>query len=127
MDLALWIAAGLLAVVALTGGVSKVFVPKEKLAAAPGGEWTAEARPGFVRTLGAVELLAAAGLLLPALTGIAPVLVPVTAACWVLLMIGAMITHVRHGSANFAVLNLAYLAVALFVAWGRFGPAAFTA
>jgi hypothetical protein len=127
MDLALWIAAGLLAVVALTGGVSKVFVPKEKLAATPGGEWTAEARPGFVRTLGAVELLAAAGLVLPALTGIAPVLVPVTAACWVLLMIGAMITHVRHGGATFAMLNLAYLAVAAFVAWGRFGPAAFTA
>ena len=32
MDLALWIAAGLLAVVALVGGVSKTFVPKEKLA-----------------------------------------------------------------------------------------------
>ncbi|OXM68639.1 DoxX family protein [Amycolatopsis vastitatis] len=127
MNLALWIAAGLLAVVALTGGVSKVFVPEEKLAAAPGGEWTAEAGRGFVKSLGAVELLAAAGLVLPALTGIAPVLVPVTAACWVLLMAGAMITHVRHGSANFVVLNLAYLAVAAFVAWGRFGPAAFTA
>jgi hypothetical protein len=127
MNLALWIAAGLLAVVALAGGVSKVFVPKEKLAAAPGGEWTAEAGRGFVKSLGAVELLAAAGLVLPALTGIAPALVPVTAACWVLLMVGATITHVRHGSANFAVLNLAYLAVAAFVAWGRFGPAAFTA
>jgi hypothetical protein len=33
-----------------------------------------------------------------------------------------MITHVRHGSAAFALLNLAYLAVAAFVAWGRFGP-----
>ncbi|MEV4116637.1 hypothetical protein [Nonomuraea sp. NPDC049695] len=34
MDLALWIAAGLLAVVALVGGISKTFLPKEKLAAA---------------------------------------------------------------------------------------------
>ncbi|MGW5744563.1 DoxX family protein [Amycolatopsis sp. NPDC003861] len=120
MDLALWLAAGLLAVVALTGGVSKAFVPTEKLAAAPGGEWTAAARPGFVKSLGALELLAALGLVLPAVTGIAPVLVPVTAACWVLLMVGAMITHARHGSAGFAALNLAYLAVAAFVAWGRF-------
>ncbi|MET8853636.1 DoxX family protein [Amycolatopsis sp. NPDC004625] len=120
MDLARWIAAGLLAVVALTGGVSKVFVPREKLAAARGGEWTADARTGFVKSLGGLELLAALGLVLPAATGIAPVLVPVTAVCWVLLMVGAMITHVRHGSAGFAVLNLGYLTVAAFVAWAGF-------
>ncbi|MEU7784852.1 DoxX family protein [Amycolatopsis sp. NPDC049159] len=120
MDLALWIAAGTLALVALAGGVSKAFVPQAKLAAARGGEWTADAQPWFVKGLGVLELLAAAGLVLPALTRVAPVLVPVTAVCWVLLMIGAMITHVRHGSANLVVLNLAYLAVAAFVAWGRF-------
>ena len=127
MDLALWIAAGLLAVVALAGGVSKTFVPKEKLAAAPGGEWTGDAGAGFVRTLGVLELLAAVGLILPAVVGIAPVMVPVTATCWVLLMIGAMITHARHGGYQLVVLNLAYLAVAAFVAWGRFGPESFTA
>ena len=37
MDLLLWIAAGLLAAVALTGGVSKTFVPKARLEAAHGG------------------------------------------------------------------------------------------
>ncbi|MBE1502459.1 hypothetical protein H4696_009559 [Amycolatopsis lexingtonensis] len=120
MNVALWIAAGTLALVALAGGVSKAFLPQAKLAAARGGEWTAEAAPGFVKGLGVLELLAAAGLVLPPLTGVAPVLVPVTAVCWVLLMIGAMITHVRHGSARLAFLNLAYLAVAVFVAWGRF-------
>jgi hypothetical protein len=127
VDLALWIAAGLLAAVALAGGVSKTVVRKEKLAAAPGGEWTAAAGAGFVKSLGVLELLAALGLILPAATGIVPVLVPVTAVGWVLLMVGAMITHVRHGSAGFVALNLAYLAAAAFVAWGRFGPAAFTA
>ena len=126
MNLALWIAAGLLAVVALTGGVSKAFVPKEKLARTPGGEWTAGAGAGFVKTLGVLELLAAAGLVLPAVTGIAPVMVPVTATCWVLLMVGAMITHVRHGGLNaFVALNLLYLALAVFVAAGRFGPESF--
>ncbi|WIY01880.1 DoxX family protein [Amycolatopsis mongoliensis] len=123
MNIALWIAAGLLAVVALTGGVSKAFVPKAKLAATPGGEWTGERSTGFVKTLGVLELLAAAGLVLPAALGIAPVLVPVTAACWVLLMVGAMITHLRHGEAKFVALNLTYLALAVFLAWGRFGTA----
>jgi DoxX-like protein len=127
MNLALWIAASLLAVVALAGGVSKAFVPREKLAGAPGGEWTADVGAGFVKTLGILELLAAAGLILPAVAGIAPVLVPVTAVCWVLLMIGAMITHARHGGYRFVALNVSYLAVAVFVAWGRFGPASFTA
>jgi hypothetical protein len=127
MNLALWIAAGLLAAVALTGGITKTFVPKEKLASHPGGEWTGPANAGFVRTLGVLEILAAVGLVLPAVVGIAPVLVPVTAVCWVLLMIGAMITHVRHGSPRFVWLNLTYLALAAFVAVGRFGPATFTA
>lgn len=121
MDLALWIAAGLLAVVALTGGVSKAFVPKQKLAAAPGGEWTADKSVGFVKSLGVLELLAAVGLVLPAVVGIAPVLVPVTAVCWIGLMIGAMTTHVRHGDgAKFVMLNVTYLAVAAFIALGRF-------
>ena len=127
MNLALWIAAGLLAVVALVGGVSKAFVPKEKLSAAPGGEWTRDAGVGFVKTLGVLELLAAIGLILPAVVDIAPVLVPVTAVCWILLMVGAMITHYRDGGLNkFMVLNLIYLGLAAFIAWGRFGPESFT-
>jgi hypothetical protein len=127
VDLALWIAAGLLAVVALAGGTTKTFLPLEKLAHAPGGGWTKDAPPGFIRTLGVLELLAAVGLVLPAVLGVAPVMVVVTAVCWVLLMVGAMVAHVRSGEPAFIVLNLAYLALAAFVAWGRLGPAPFTA
>jgi hypothetical protein len=128
MDLALWIAAGLLAVVALVGGISKTFVPKKKLAEAAGGGWTADAGVGFVKTLGVLELLAAVGLILPAVAGIAPVMVPGTAVCWVLLMVGAMIIHVRYrDGAKFVVVNSIYLALVAFIAWGRFGPESFTA
>jgi hypothetical protein len=126
MNLILWIATGLLAAVALVGGVTKAFVPKEKLAERHGGEWTANASPGFVKTLGVLELLAAVGLVLPVVLDIAPVIVPVTAVCWVLLMVGAMITHGRLGQFTFVVLNSVYLALAAFVAWGRFGYAPFT-
>ncbi|GAA4533431.1 MULTISPECIES: DoxX family protein [Nonomuraea] len=125
MNLALWIAAGLLAAVALLGGITKTFVPREKLAAAHGGGWTGDVSAGFVKTLGVLELLAALGLILPAVLGIAPVLVPVTAVCWVLLMIGAMITHGRRGEYSLSALNLVYLAIAAFIAWGRFGPESF--
>lgn len=119
MNLALWTAAGLLAAVALLGGVTKTFVPKETLAAVHGGGWTGEAGTGFVKTLGVLEILAAAGLVLPSALGVAPVLVPVTAVCWTLLMAGAMITHGRRGEFAFVLLNLVYLAIAGFIAWGR--------
>jgi DoxX-like protein len=125
MNLTLWIAAGLLAAVAMAGGLSKTFVPKAKLAVAHGGEWTAGASVGFVKTLGVLELLAAIGLILPAIVDIAPVMVPVTAVCWVLLMIGAMITHGRLGQYKLVMLNSVYLALAAFIAWGRFGPESF--
>lgn len=126
MNLALWIAAGLLAAVALAGGITKTFVPKEKLAAHNGGEWTGHASTGFVKTLGVLELLAAVGLILPAVLDIAPFMVPVTAVCWILLMIGAMITHGRLGQFKLVMVNLAYVALAVFIAWGRFGLEPFT-
>lgn len=126
MNVTLWIAAGLLAAVALVGGITKAFVPKEKLAEHHGGEWTGHAGAGFVKTLGVLELLAAVGLILPAVLDIAPVLVPMTAGCWVLLMIGAMITHGRFGQPKLAILNSVYLVLAAFIVWGRFGLEPFT-
>ncbi|MFE3442179.1 DoxX family protein [Nocardia sp. NPDC059180] len=129
MNVALWIAAGLLAAIALASGAAKVFLPKAKLdelGAKSGGGWTEHASPVFVTTLGVLEILAAAGLILPAALDIAPVMVPVTAVCWILLMIGAMITHARYQQYKYVVLNLVYLVLAAFVAWGRFGPESFT-
>lgn len=128
MNLALWIVAGLLAAVALSGGLTKAFMNKAKLddlGEKSGGGWTMHASTGFVRTLGALEMAAAAGLTLPAALDIAPVMVPVTAVCWILLMIGAMITHARYEQYKFVALNVVYLAMAAFVAWGRFGPESF--
>ena len=121
MNRALWSAAGLLAVVALVSGISKAFVPKQKLAEHPGGEWTQDFSVAFVKSLGFLELLASVGLILPPVLKIAPVMVPVTAVCWVFLMVGAMITHGRLGQFKFVTLNSLYLALAAFIAWGRFG------
>lgn len=122
MNLALWIATALLTAVALAGGITKTFVPRARLAAQHGGEWTRDASPGFIKSLGVLEILAAIGLILPAALDIAPVMVPVTAACWIALMIGAMITHGRLGQPKLVLVNTVYLAIAAFITWGRFGP-----
>lgn len=124
MNLTLWIVAGLLAALSLFSGATKVFLPKSKLDEST--DWTESASAGFVKTLGGLEILAAAGLILPAALDIAPVMVSVTAVCWILLMIGGMVTHARYGQYKNVALCLALLAAAAFVAWGRFGPESFT-
>ena len=127
MNLSLWIVAGLLAVVYLAAGVGKLIVPKEKLASAPGGGWVEDFSAGTVKGIGALEVLAAVGLVLPAATDIAPVLVPLAALGLVLIMVGAVITRLRRHEPKPMVADLAYLSLAGFVAWGRFfGPESFT-
>ena len=127
MNIALWITAGLLALVALVGGITKVFVPLEKLSRHEGAAWTRGVDPAFVKSLGVLEILAAVGLVLPAVVDVAPVMVPVTAGCWVALMVGAMVTHGRLGQLKLVLVNVVYLALAVFIAVGRFGPESFTA
>ena len=126
MNRALWIVAGLLAVVYLASGIGKLLVPKEKLAAFPGGGWVEDFSAGAVKAIGALEVLAAVGLVLPAALGIAPVLVPLAAAGLVVIMVGAVITRLRRHEAMVMAADLVYLALAGFVAWGRFGPESFT-
>ena len=125
MHLALWIVTGFLAVGCVAGGAIKLIVPKEKFDA-KGGSWTEDFSVGSVKAIGALELLAGVGLVLPAALGIVPVLVPLAAVGFVLLMIGAIVTHVRRKEPKVILLNLTYLALAGFVAWGRLGPESFT-
>ena len=126
MNLALWIVAGLLAAVLLVS-TSKMFVPREKMASVgAAAEWVLDFSPGALRAIGTLEILAAAGLILPAVLDIAPVLVPVTATCVALLFVGAVIMRLRRGEKATIAPDLVYLAMAAFVAWGRFGPEPFT-
>src|ERR687890_1624967 len=117
MNITLWIIAGLLAAVFLIAGANKLLIPQEKLAKAPGGGWVLDFSAGFVKALGAVEILGAVGLILPALLDIAPVLVPLAALGLALIMTGAVITRIRRHEPKPMVADLIYLALALFVAW----------
>jgi uncharacterized membrane protein YphA (DoxX/SURF4 family) len=123
VNVVLWIIAAVLAAAFLAAGLTKLSQPKEKLAASMG--WVEDFSPGMVKTIGALEVLAAIGLILPAALDIAPVLVPLAATGLVLLMIGAAITHARRREQQMIVINAALLALAAVVAWGRFGPYSF--
>jgi uncharacterized membrane protein YphA (DoxX/SURF4 family) len=125
MNIALWIIAGLLAVSFLASGAQKLAQPRQKLVASGMG-WAEDFTVGAVKGIGALEVLAAAGLILPGALGIAPVLVPLAAVGLALLMAGAFIIHVRRHELHGVVVTLALLALAAFVVWGRFGPFSFT-
>jgi DoxX-like family len=128
LNLALWIAAAILAAVFLVASSTKLFVPKQKLAGMGGAasRWVDDFSPGALKAIGALEFLAAAGLIVPAALGIAPVLVPLAATGAVLLFAGAVIMRLRRGERATITADLVYLAMAAFVAWGRFGPGSFT-
>jgi hypothetical protein len=124
MNIALWIIAGLLGATSLASGFAKLIQPKEKLVTTYA--WVEDFSGGSVKAIGALEVLAAVGLILPAALGIVPVLVPIAATGFALLMVGAVMTHVRRHEAKVIVVPLILLALAIFVAWGRFGPQPFS-
>ncbi|GAA4228717.1 putative membrane protein YphA (DoxX/SURF4 family) [Streptosporangium album] len=123
MNVALWIAQGLLAAAFLFGGLTKATQPREKLAG--NMPWVQDFSDGQVKAIGTVEVLAAIGLIAPAVTGILPVLTPLAAVGLVITMIAAAVVHARRGEYPGIAVNVVLLALAAFVAWGRFGPYAF--
>ena len=120
MNLALWIVAY------LVGGTGKVIVSKTKLAAAgPSAKWVEDFNGDTVKLIGILEVLAAVGLILPAVLDIAPILVPMAALGLVLVMLGATATRIRRREFKLMALDLVYVALAAFVVWGRLGPESF--
>ena len=124
-NIVLWIVAGLLAAVFLAAGAVKLAWSREKLVAAGMG-LAGDFSPGALKALGAVEILGGVGLVLPAALGVAPVLVPLAAVGVTLLMAGAIVVQVRRREIPPVAVNVVVIALALFVAWGRFGPHSFT-
>jgi uncharacterized membrane protein YphA (DoxX/SURF4 family) len=123
MNVLLWIVQGLLAAAFLASGAMKVSQPKQKLVDMMG--WPADFSDNAVKGIGLAELLAAIGLILPAATGIATWLTPLAAVGLAVLMVGAAATHYRRKEPQMIIVNAVIFALAVFVAWGRFGPYSF--
>ncbi|KNH18279.1 hypothetical protein ACU18_07990 [Arthrobacter sp. ZBG10] len=124
MNITLWIITALLALAFLAAGAMKIAQPQAKLAAGGQG-WVEGFSAGAVKGIGGLEVLAALGLVLPALLNVAPVLVPLAATGLFLLMVGAAITHARRGEKPNVMVNAVLGVLALLVAIFRFGPYAF--
>ncbi|GAA1663915.1 DoxX family protein [Nonomuraea maheshkhaliensis] len=123
MNIALWIVQIALGAMFFMAGVMKATQPKEKLA--PKLPWVDDFSAGTIRFIGVAEVAGGLGLILPALTGIAPVLTPLAAAGLALTMVLAAVVHVRRKEPSGIAVNAVLFLLAAFVAWGRFGPYAF--
>ncbi|TDE47876.1 DoxX family protein [Nonomuraea mesophila] len=120
MNVFLWIVQVLLAAFFAMSGLAKLTSPKDKLVGKY--PWMETFSQGAVRRIGVMELLGAAGLILPAATGIASVLTPIAAAGLAVMMIVAAVVHVRRNEPSGLVVTVILFALAALVAWGRFGP-----
>ncbi|MFF5111184.1 DoxX family protein [Streptosporangium sp. NPDC000509] len=124
MNIALWAVQILLAGMFLIAGLTKATQPREELIPKLGG-WVEDFSAAQIKGIGVLEVLAGVGLVLPAVSGILPVLTPLAAVGLVITMIGAIVVHVRRKEYSALVMNVILLLLAGFVAWGRFGPYAF--
>ncbi|MDQ6693543.1 MAG: DoxX family protein [Chloroflexota bacterium] len=118
MNIALWVVQILLALAFLGSGILKVTQPREKLAA--NMKWVGSFSPQIVKLIGALEVLGALGLILPAVTGVWTWLTPLAAVGLALTMIGAALTHVRLAEMSRIAPSIVLLALAVFVAYGRY-------
>ena len=124
MNVALWVAAGVLALAYAAAGLLKITGKREQMLERM--PWVADFTQGQVKGIGVVEVLGALGLILPGVTGIAPVLVPLAATGLAITAVLAAVMHLRRGDGVASVIPVTVLfLLAVFVAWGRFGPYAF--
>jgi uncharacterized membrane protein YphA (DoxX/SURF4 family) len=118
MNTALWVVQILLTLVFLMVGSMKLIQPKEKLATTQG--WVDGFEESHLKLIGTLEILGALGLILPGILGILPMLTPLAALGLAAMQVGAFITHTRRQEYPNLIVNVILLAMALFVAYGRF-------
>ena len=114
MEIVYWVLAGLLAAAFAFTGMFKLTQTKEQLKA-KGMNWTDLYSANAVKGVGAVEVLAAAGLIAPPLAGIATWLAPLAAVGLVIVMVGAARAHARLGEPIIPNVVLGALAAATAV------------
>jgi len=115
MNIALWIAQGLLGTIFLFAGGMKLVLPIEEMT-----KQMPIPLPGwFLRFTGVIEVLGAIGVILPWLLRIRPGLTPLAAAGLVIVMIGATVYTLAAGDVASALISLVVGALAAFVAYGR--------
>jgi hypothetical protein len=116
MSIAVWVLQFLLAFAFCAAGAMKVLRPKEELRERM--NWVEGITPRGIKVVGTIEILGGLGLVLPAITGILPVLTPLATIGLIFAMGLAINLHVRRReplSASAPAIVLLLLLVLLLV------------
>ncbi|MCG8388498.1 MAG: DoxX family protein [Cytophagales bacterium] len=114
MNVILWGAQILLAIIFTLVGVIKMTQPMDKLSV--NMAWVSDFPVLFVRVLGLFELLLGLLILLPRLVKPIPNLLAVYAGYVIVtIMIGAVIVHFKRGEHSFIVMNMIIIAMAVMI------------
>lgn len=119
MNIALWIAQGLLAALYLAVGSLKVFQPA-KVRENAHMTWAHGQPDSYIRFVGVPEVFGGLGLILPLVTGILPWLTVLAAVGLTLIQLLAIFReHLPRKEYNSIPLNVVLLALSMFVVLGR--------
>lgn len=117
LNAALWLAQALVAVSFISGGIMKLAIPIPKLADM--WAWTGDLPATAVMLLGVIDIAGGIGVLLPALTRVMPRLTSLAALGCVALQVCAGLFHASRGEMAEVPVNLVFMAICAFIAWGR--------
>jgi len=117
LNIALWVAQGLLGVMFLMAGAMKASQPVEAMVESL--PWVTSIPVGMVRFIGISEFLGGLGLLLPSILRIKPFLTVWAAMGLSIVMVLAAAFHASRGEFSAIGVNLVLVAIFVFVAWGR--------
>jgi len=121
LNIGLWVAQVLLALVFGMAGAMKTVTPIDELAKSL--PWVTDTPVALVRFIGISEFAAALGMILPSALRIRPILAPLAGAGLVVIMALAAMFHLSRGEAPVTPVNLVLGGMAAFVAWGRYAGA----
>lgn len=111
----LWVMQSFLAVTFLIAGSAKLFQSSEKVAQLVPGDFPLP----FLRTLGALEILGAVGIVLPLVVDVLPVLTAVSSCCMAIVLLAAAVVHMKGKEFSRLPMLLVLLALAVTVTLGR--------
>lgn len=127
MNTALWIITSVLALAFGAGAFGQLLLTKERYRdIGPSQHWVDDFGAGKIKAIGTIKLVGVVGLIVPAVTGIAPFLSPLAACGLMLFMAGAATTRFRRSEWAYMAGDISFVLAFAFIAWGRFALAPYT-
>jgi uncharacterized membrane protein YphA (DoxX/SURF4 family) len=118
MNALLWVLQGLVALVFLFSGGTKLVMSVEKMKEMSPPN-SIELPGMFIKFIGVMEILGALGLILPGLTNIRRNLTPLAAMGLVIIMIGAVVISIMGPGVNTAIIPFIVGVLCAVIAYGR--------